>query len=231
VNLLRDPVSSASHFLTAFACIGIGLFLLRLTRGDSARQLCMLVFGCSTTGLYLASGLYHALRLPVEELRFFQLLDMSAIYVMIAGSATPVFVFVTRGRLRMFLLLSQWSIALFGILSLWVLQPGHEVIIATYLGMGWVGCACIATLWRATGWIGMRWFVAATAFYVAGAVFELMNWPTVWTGVIRAHELLHFCDVLGTACYVVYLVKYVIPYVPPVPEILPEPVVAIPAHG
>jgi hemolysin III len=216
VDYLRDPVSSASHFFTAFFAVGVSLFLVRMTRGDSTRRFYVMIFAGCMTALYLASGLYHALRLPTDELRFFQLIDMSAIYLMIAGSATPPVALVVRGRLRSILLVGEWSIATLGILALWLLpQQAHEVLIACYFCMGWLGCACLGQLWRANGWQGARWFIAATGSYMIGAVVELLNWPIPWPGVVGYHEILHFCDMAGTAFYLIYLVKYVIPYSAP----------------
>src|SRR4029450_2779605 len=64
MDLLRDPISSASHFLMAVAPIFVSLFLMRITRGDLARRTSVLTFAICFTILYLASGLYHAVRLP-----------------------------------------------------------------------------------------------------------------------------------------------------------------------
>ena len=89
MDLLRDPVSSASHFFTALAGLIITLFLFRLTRGDPAKRFYAMLFGVCAILLYSASGLFHALNLPREELRFFQKLDMSAIYMMIAAARRP----------------------------------------------------------------------------------------------------------------------------------------------
>lgn len=216
MDLLRDPVSSASHFLMAIAAIFISLFLMRITRGDVSRRASVLTFAVCFIVLYSASGLYHALRLPPDELLFFQLLDMSAIYLMIAGSVTPVASTLVQGRLRKVLLVGQWGFAAIGILALWMLpKPDHTVLVACYLGMAWFGCAGLAQYWRATGWQGAKWFLSALGIYMTGAAVDLAKWPVIWPGVIQWHEILHFCDIGGTTCYLVFLVKYVIPYSAP----------------
>jgi hemolysin III len=183
-----------------------------------------LTFVVCSIVLYSASGLYHALRLPADELRFFQLLDMSAIYLMIAGSVTPVAVVLVHGRLKKVLVLGQWGFAAIGIIALWLLpKPEYAVLVACYLGMAWFGCAGLAHYWRATGWQGARWFVVALGIYMTGAAVDLAKWPILWPGVIRSHEILHFCDIGGTACYWVFLVKYVIPYCAPISVVDAEP--------
>jgi hemolysin III len=234
---LRDPVSSASHFLTAFLAVVVTLFLVRWTRGDVVRRLCVLVFGVSAVVLYTASGLFHALKLPPEELRLYQRIDMSAIYLLIAGSSTPMAALLIRGRFRTALLAGQWLFAAAGIAALWLLpKADHRLLVSLYLAMGWLGAAGLWHYWRATGWRGVRWAVGGAGFYTAGAVIELANWPVLWTGIVRSHELLHFCDIGGTACHLVFIVKYVLPYRHPTEVPVSRPVAqtagfAVPAEA
>src|SRR4051812_40566068 len=169
LDLLRDPVSSASHFLMAGLAVVTTLFLVRLA-GDRSRRVCVLVFGLGMIGLYSASGLFHALRLPPDELRVYQRIDMSAIYLMIAGTCTPIAGLLLRGRFRAVLLIGVWLFAAVGIGALWVRpRPDHAVLVGTYLGMGWLGMAGVWHYWRATGWGGLRWLAAGAAFYTLGA--------------------------------------------------------------
>jgi hemolysin III len=213
LDFLRDPVSSASHFLAAALALVATLFLVRFAGRDRTRRASVLVFGTCMTFLYSASGLYHALRLPPEELRVYQRLDMSAIYLMIAGSCTPMMAVLLRGRFRTVLLTGQWTLATFGILALWLLpKPDHAVLVATYLGLGWLGTVGILHYWRATGWRGVSWAMAGAAFYSVGAAIELARWPILIPGVVQSHELLHFCDIGGTVCHLVFIARYVLPY-------------------
>lgn len=213
LDLLRDPVSSASHFLMAGLAVAATLLMVRFAGRDRARRRSVLVFGLCMIALYAASGLYHALKLPPDELRVFQRIDMSAIYLMIAGTCTPVAGLLLRGRFRAVLLMGVWLFAGLGITSLWLLpKPDHAVLVGTYLGMGWLGMAGVWHYWRATGWGGLRWLAAGAVFYTGGAVIELANWPVLVPGVVRSHELLHLCDMLATACHIAFVLKYVLPY-------------------
>ena len=215
MDSLRDPVSSASHFLMAGLALVAALFLVRLANRDRWQRLCVLVFGVGMVVLYAASGLFHALRLPPDELRFYQRVDMSAIYLMIAGSCTPMAGLLLRGPFRVVLLTGVWLFAAVGIAALWLLpRPDHTVLVGTYLGMGWLGMSGIWHYWKATGWGGMTWIAGGAGFYTLGAVVELANWPVLLPGVIRSHELLHFCDMAGTCCHIVFVLKYVLPYRP-----------------
>jgi hemolysin III len=193
------------------------LFLVRLANRDRWQRLCVVVFALCMVVLYSASGLYHALRLPPDELRVYQRLDMSAIYLMVAGSCTPIAGLLLRGPFRAVLLIGVWLFAAVGIAALWAMpRPDYGILVGTYLGMGWLGMSGIWQYWRATGWRGMTWIAGGAMFYTAGAVFELANWPVLWPGVVRSHELLHFCDMAGTCCHLVFVLKYVLPYRPPI---------------
>jgi hemolysin III len=213
LDFLRDPVSSASHFLTAVLALVATLFLARFTRGDPVRRACVLIFGGCAMLLYFLSGLFHALKLPPSELGVYQRLDMSAIYLMIAGSCTPIVALLLRGRFRIVLLAGEWTFAAAGIASLWLLpKVDFRVLVGLYLAMGWLGASGLWHYWRATGWHGVRWAIGGSMFYTLGAVIELARWPVLWPGVIRPHELLHFCDIGGTVCHFVFIAKYVLLY-------------------
>src|SRR5258708_1272171 len=108
---LRDPVSSSTHLFTCLCAIFATLLLWRLTRGDRWRRLSVTVYGLSMVVLYAASGLFHGLQLPREELRFYQKLDQSAIYGLIAGTCTPVMAMLLTGKLRISLLTGIWMMA------------------------------------------------------------------------------------------------------------------------
>ena len=216
MELLRDPVSSASHFLMSGLAVVATLFLVRFAGNDRSKRFSVLVFGLSMVVLYAASGLFHALQLPPDRLRLYQKIDMSAIFVLIAGTVTPVAVVLLRGRFRIALLAGIWACAAVGILSLWALpKPDHAVLVCIYLGMGWLGMSGVWHYWRATGWGGLRWLAAGAAFYSLGAAVELLNWPVLVPGVIRSHELLHLFDMAGTGCHLVFVLKYVLPYQAP----------------
>jgi hemolysin III len=213
LQALRDPFSSASHFLTCFWAIFATLVLWRLTKGDPLRRFGVAVFGLSMVVLYAASGLYHALQLPREELRLYQKLDQSAIYGLIAGTYTPIMLILLPGRWRQWLLGGIWLLAAAGIACLWLLPKApHSATVGIYLGMGWLGMLGVWHYYQAVGIRGMAWALAGAAFYTFGAICELTRWPIVWPGVIESHEVLHICDSAGTFCHFVFVVRYVLAY-------------------
>jgi len=199
----------------AFWAIFATLLLRRLTRDDAVRRFSVTIFGLSMVLLYLASGLFHGLMLPREQLRFFQKLDQSAIYLLIAGTYTPVMALLLTGQMRAGMLSGIWAMALAGIGCMWLLPKApHSLTVSIYLGMGWFGMLGIWQYFLAVGWRGMSWALGGALLYTLGAICELARWPVIWPGVVQSHECLHLCDMAATYCHVVFILRYVIVYRP-----------------
>jgi hemolysin III len=214
--VLRDPVSSASHLLTAAWAVYATLLLVRLTRAGDGRRLAVGVYGLSMVLLYLASGTFHGLFYATpDERRFFQKLDQSAIFLLIAGTSTPILATLLAGRMRRSFLYLVWGLALAGIGWLWLLPKApHAVSVVLYLVIGWASILPVAHYVRAVGWRAMNWVWAGAAVYTAGAVCELAEWPAGWEWPVRFgfHEVLLLCDPGGSVMFFVFVVRHVIPY-------------------
>jgi hemolysin III len=220
VTDLRDPVSSASHLLTALWAVFATLVMLRLTARRPERLLPVVVYGVSMVLLFLASGTFHGLHYDTpEQKRFFQKLDMSAVYLLIAGTYTPVLAIVLTGAWRAWFLRMVWLMALAGVGCLWLLpKPPHAAMVSFYLGIGWLGILPLPVYYRALGWRAMNYVWVGAAFYSAGAICELAEWPVIVPGWVQWHEVLHFCDTAASVTFFLFVVRYVIPFRAAVPQ-------------
>jgi hemolysin III len=214
VTELRDPVSSASHLVTAVWAVYATLIMCRLTARQPGRQLAVAIYGASMVLLYLASGTFHGLHYATpEEHRFFQRLDQSAIFLLIAGTCTPVLAVLLDGAWRVRFLQTVWVLALTGIACLWALPKApHAVTVGVYMALGWVGFLSVPLYARAVGWRALTWVWVGTVFYTLGAVCELTEWPVIVPGFVQSHEVLHLCDTAGTLALFLFVVRYVIPF-------------------
>jgi hemolysin III len=212
--VFRNPVSAGTHLLWCVFGLFITALLWRLSRGDRVRQLSTGMFGLSMVLLYGASGAYHAVPHETPQLMgYLRLLDHSAIYVLIAGTYTPVFAVLLRGRWRIVLLSVIWSLAAVGIAAKWLLPwPPYGLTVALYILMGWVGIFPIWQLIRAVGVRGMAWGLLGGLFYTFGGVCDAISWPVLLPGVIGYHEVLHLADMGGTLIHVFFIVRYVLPF-------------------
>jgi hemolysin III len=221
VLVFRNPVSAGTHLLWCLWGIYLTALLWRLTRGDRTRQLSVAIFGLCVCLLYGASGTYHSLRVdPRTDFRvtqrvldYFRLLDHSAIYLLIAGTYTPVFAVLLRGRLRTVMLALVWGLAAVGIACKWLLTaPPYGVTVGIYIGMGWTGLLPLYYLVKAVGWRAMGIGLLGGVLYTAGGVFDAIRWPVIIPGVIGWHEVLHVLDMGGTLAHVFFIFRYVIPF-------------------
>lgn len=215
---LRDPVSSVSHLATALWAVFATMIMYRLTPPDRGRRLAVLVYGASMVVLFLASGLFHGLHFESEEeRRFYQKLDQSAIYLLIAGTNTPLVTVLLDGAWRRWFLRLIWGFALAGVAAQWFLpKPPHSLVVGLYLGLGWLGFVPGIPYYCALGWRAMNWAWLGASCYTFGAVCELTKWPVIVPGFIQSHEVLHLCDTAGSLAFFLFVVRYVIPY--PVPS-------------
>jgi hemolysin III len=212
---LRDPVSSLTHLGTAVFALYATLLFIRLTAGDAVKRRSMLVYGLSMVVLYTASGVYHAV--PGEFLDptvcFYRRIDISAIFLLIAGSFTPVISVLLAGRRRRVMLTLMWSLAAAGIALKW-LAPGipHPVTVCTFAIAGLPGFLPFAYYWRALDGRGWGWTLAGCLCFAAGGICDVCDWPTPIPGLINSHEVTHLLDMGGSAFHVIFMVRYVVPY-------------------
>jgi hemolysin III len=212
--IFRNPVSAGTHLIWCVLGVYVTALLWRLSRGDRLRQLSTGTFGLSMVLLYGASGAYHAV--PREApllMQYLQRLDHSAIYVLIAGTYTPIFAVLLRGRLRSILLSLVWGLAGVGIAAKWLLPwPPYALTVGLYVAVGWIGILPMWQLIRAVGLYAMLVGMLGGVLYTFGAVCDAVKWPILLPGIIGHHEVLHLADMGGTLIHIFFVVRYVVPF-------------------
>jgi hemolysin III len=203
-SLGEEVANSVSHGLGLSAAVAAFpvLVLAAQQRGDAAGIVGASVFATTMVLLYLASTLFHALP-RCRAKRVFQILDHSAIYLLIAGTYTPFTLGVLRG---------DWGWTLFGLV--WAMAIAGTVLKAlgavryttlstwTYLAMGWLVIIAAKTVWMLVpGW-GLFWLIAGGVAYTAGAVFFMAE------RIRYFHFVWHLFVVAGTACHFIAVLRY-----------------------
>ena len=203
-TLGEEIANSISHGVGLLGAIVAFPFLVMTAsqRGDAIGIISACVFATSMVLLYLASTLFHALP-EGRAKRVFQVLDHSAICLLIAGTYTPFTLGVLRGVWGWTLFGVVWSIAVIGIV-LKALGGVRYTTISTwaYLAMGWIVVIAAERVWTLVPAWGLFWLVAGGLAYTAGAIFFALE------RIRYFHFAWHLFVVTGTACHVVAVAAY-----------------------
>ena len=199
---LNDPVSSVSHLTAAVAALGGAYFLYRKGRGDTLRSTSLLIFSASLLFLFSMSGVYHGLA-PGPWRTFFRRLDYAGIWIVIAGSATPVHILLFKGRWRWSLTALFWTLALtfLVLIDVYFTQLPYWSIILSYVGVASLGGVSYAHITARYGWKETSLLFLGCMAYGAGAVIDWLDGPVIFTGVFGAHELFHILVIVGAVMH------------------------------
>ncbi len=167
--------------------------------GHAAALAAFLVYGVSLLLLYLASGVYHSFETRTGWL---QRLDHVAIYLMIAGTYTPICVLAIRGPLGYSMLTAEWAMAAIGVGANVCFGGGPKALRLTlYLLMGWLAVIAIPVLMRALPASAITWMLAGGIAFTGGTVIYATGRPKLWPGKFGAHDLWHVFVLCGSGCH------------------------------
>jgi channel protein (hemolysin III family) len=194
-----DPVSSLTHLAAAVVFALLSGFLVARGRGSAPRVVSLAVFAFSCVLLLLLSGVYHLLTPQTAGRSVLLRLDHAAIFVLIAGSFTPVHVILLRERWQRHLLAWIWAAAIAGLTIKTVYFDAVPLWLGLlmYLGLGWLGVISTAALARRFGVRFILPLVWGALAYTIGAVAEFLGWPVVVAGVVGPHEVFHLAVLAG----------------------------------
>jgi len=184
-----------------FVSIPAGIALVALARGSKAR-VGAAIFAASLTGLYGVSGAYHRGRWSVAAGRVMKRLDHSMIFVLIAGSYTPLTLLALQPAWGITLLTLAWTGAAVGVLiTVLRVERWHRVGFAMYLGLGWLAVIAAPQLLRALSGAEVALLVAGGLLYTVGAIVLARNRPDPSPSVFGYHEVWHTLVVGAGACH------------------------------
>lgn len=201
---IANSVSHGIAFLLAVAGTPI-IIITAVQRGNPIEVVGTSIFAVTMLLLYLSSTLYHAL--PYNNAKkVFQILDHSAIFLLIAGTYTPFTLGVLRGTWGWTLFGLVWGFALLGIILKavgGVRFPIFSTII--YINMGWLVLIAIKPMWQLMPAWGLFWLLAGGIAYTAGVAFfaaeRLRYSHFIWHLFVMAGTVCHYIAVLWYSAY------------------------------
>jgi channel protein (hemolysin III family) len=196
-----EPFSSLSHLAGAAVFAWLGVSLVRRGQGDGGRMVSLVVFAFSCVLLLSLSGVYHLLS-PAGTPRYvLHRLDHAAIFILIAGSFTPVHAILFRGPWRWGMLAIVWTMAITALTlkTVYFDSMPEWLGLLLYLGLGWFGLVSGVAMTRRFGFRFIRPVVWSALAYTFGALADFLHWPELVPGIFGSHELFHIAVLAGIA--------------------------------
>lgn len=193
----EELLNAWSHGIgAAFGIFGLILLLIFVNKEEPYHLLSVVIYGVSIILLFLASTLYHAVS-GEKQKHYFRIVDHISIYLLIAGTYTPVLLILLTESLGWTLFYIVWGIALFGIILKLFFTGKFEVFSTSlYLIMGWLIVFDFGNLSDALGSNGVLWLFAGGLFYTVGIIFyALQRLPynhVIWHLFVLAGAICHF---------------------------------------
>lgn len=184
--------------------------LWRRAGRDLDKRIGVVVYCVSLVVCYGGSGLYHSV--PGHLVAACQTLDHIGIFLLIAGTVTPIGLVVLDGRRREALLGGIWLLAAVGIGLRLLTNVPIGVLTVLYLIMGWVGCLTYFELARRLTHAGVRPLWVGGLLYSIGAIINVLGWPVLLPGVFGSHELFHLFVMAGSGCHYLFILRRVLAY-------------------
>ncbi len=206
-RLGEEIANSITHGIGALLAVAglIVLIVLAASRGTAWHVVGCAVFGGTLVALYTASTLYHSITHGAAK-AVLQVLDHSAIYLLIAGTYTPFMLVTLRGRWGWSLLAIVWAACIAGISLRAALGRRMRVLrVALYVVMGWVAIVAFQPLLHGLGMRGVLLVLAGGLAYTLGIVFY------AWKRLPYAHAVWHLFVLAGSAVHYAAVVACVLP--------------------
>ncbi len=209
---VKDPISALTHFIGFVASVILTpfLFIKAFFHSPDLKDLVGIsIYMLSMSALYGASAAYHTFLLPKKADDVLKKLDHMSIFLLIAGTYTPLCLSIMEPSLGMPLLIAVWSVALGGMLlkAIWVHCP-RIVSSIIYIAMGWLAVFRVRTVYRALGLGAFLWLLAGGILYTIGGVLYSLHFSLNedWS----EHEIFHLFVLFGSLCHFILIFFYAV---------------------
>ncbi len=194
-----EPFSAMVHLFGALVFALLAIPLLHKAHGDGRRVALLAVYAFACVLLISMSGVFHMLQGEGAARDVLGRHDKAAIFILIAGTHTPVQGLFFRGVARWGVLLAMWLIAATGItlFSIFYEELPRGLGTGVYLLLGWIASLSGLIVWRRIGTAQIALLLLGGVAYSLGAILLGLDWPTLVPGIFGAHELWHLAVLTG----------------------------------
>ncbi len=217
IKKLKDPGSAITHFIAMLMATfaATPLLIKALSKGkDSA--VCCLIFIVSMILLYGASTIYHSFDKGERINKILKKFDHAMIFVLIAGSYTPICLLVIGGKVGIGLLSLVWGVGIVGIIFklCWVTCP-KWLSSVMYIAMGWLCVLAFSPIMNNMTQEALMWLLVGGVIYTVGGILYAIKTPRVKAfnerhKLFGTHEIFHLFVMAGSLCHFVLIYNYIV---------------------
>ena len=210
---IREPGSALTHFIAMLLalCAAVPLLVRAVVHSGVKSLTAMTVFMISMVLLYAASTIYHSVNCSGRILRIFRKMDHMMIFILIAGTYTPVCLLTLPKPSGLMLLAAVWGIALVGIFikGFWITCPKWFSSVL-YIAMGWSCLSVLGQLFSLLPLHAFLWLLAGGLIYTAGGIIYALRLPLFDARhpMFGLHEIFHLFVMAGSLCHFVFMFCY-----------------------
>ena len=212
---VKDPGSALTHFIGMIMAAIAALPLLAVAaRHDSYHAVAAFaIFAGSMILLYAASTIYHTFNISEKMNKILRKADHMMIFILIAGSYTPICVIPLKDTVGYPLLALVWTVAIIGMIlkGCWINCP-KWLSSVIYIGMGWLCVLAFVPIFHNLPRAGFGWLLAGGIIYTIGGVIYALKLPIFNNKhkYFGSHEIFHLFVMAGSACHFVVMYAFVL---------------------
>lgn len=209
---MQNPIRGFLHGSAAVAALVGTAYLISRTWGNTPLLVGSIVFGLALLVMYTVSSLYHSIPWSAEWKRRLQRVDHSMIYLVVAGTFTPIAIAGLEGVALLICLALVWTIAVVGIALKFVLpNVSTGLSVTLQLTMGWTVILWLPQIWSSLGPEAIVFIAIGGLFYTVGTVFFMTKRPKLFPRSFSYHELFHVFVVLASVFHFLAVALYAVP--------------------
>lgn len=207
---LREPISALTHLSAAVLSFFGLITLVYFGWGDLQKIITFIIYGISLILMFTASGTYHMVIARDSIVLNLRKLDHSAIYLLIAGTYTPICVYFFNGFWQYGMLILIWSLAFIGIIvKLFVINAPRWITAGVYLVMGWLAIMGVQEILRSMPTTAIIWLVVGGLFYSLGAIIYITKFMDFFPDKFGFHEVWHIFVILGAFSHYYLILRFI----------------------
>lgn len=209
---MKEPVNTLTHLITLITAVVGLVFLVVLSMNNISKLVTMTIYGASVILLYLSSTIYHWAKTTPRKTIILRKLDHAAIYLLIAGSYTPVFFYGLKGSLMWVMLAAVWILAATGVLlKISVIEVSRNISTVFYIALGWIALVPFVQLFKNLPAGALYLMAAGGAAYTFGAIIYATRCFNFFPNRFGFHEIFHLFISAGSIIHFIMMVRYIVP--------------------